>query len=103
MQAAMLQQGNAGPLSPTAGLGFGLGGDRLLQGSGFALNRATSSGGVLSFWSRSASSSFYGQDGPLALNGDVRSTLFGVENVLQVLELSGSCQNCHASGEGQYE
>ena len=51
----------------------------MLQGSGFALNRATSSGGVLSFWSRSASSSFYGQDGPLALNGDVRSTMFGAD------------------------
>ena len=51
----------------------------LLQGSGFALNRATASGGVLSFWSRSASSSFYGQDGALALNGDVRSTMFGAD------------------------
>ena len=36
------------------GMGMGLGGDRLLQGSSFALNRATSSGGILSFWSRSA-------------------------------------------------
>ena len=38
-----------------------------------------SSGGVLSFWSRSASSAFYGQDGALALNGDVRSTMFGAD------------------------
>ena len=51
----------------------------LLVGSGFALNRATSAGGVLSFWSRSAASSFYGQDGALALNGDVRSTMFGAD------------------------
>ena len=61
------------------GMGTGLGGDRLLGGSSFALNRATSSGGVISFWSRSAQSSFYGQDGALALNGDVRSTMFGAD------------------------
>ena len=74
----------AGPHGPDlqhdAGFGLGLGGrDQLLVGSGFALNRATSTGGVLSFWSRSASSSFYGQDGALALNGDVRSTMFGAD------------------------
>ena len=61
------------------GMGMGLGGDRLLGGSSFALNRATSGGGVLSFWSRSAQSSFYGQDGALALNGDMRSTMFGAD------------------------
>ena len=61
------------------GMGMGLGGDRVLGGSSFALNRATSSGGMLSFWSRSAQSSFYGQDGALALNGDVRSTMFGAD------------------------
>lgn len=33
-----------------------LDGERLMGGSAFAVNRATSSGGVLSFWSRSASS-----------------------------------------------
>ena len=43
------------------GMGMGLGGDRLLQGSSFALNRATSSGGVLSFWSRSAQSRLHGR------------------------------------------
>ena len=81
-----------GPMSPSAsmqglhpsqsydhGMGMGLGGDRLLQGSSFALNRATSSGGVLSFWSRSAQSQFYGQDGALALNGDVRTSMFGAD------------------------
>ena len=61
------------------GIGLGLGGrDQLLDGSSFALNRATG-GGVLSFWSRSASSSFAGQDGALALGGDVRSTMFGAD------------------------
>ena len=61
------------------GAGMNLGGDRLLGGSSFALNRPTSSGGVLSFWSRSAQSSFYGQDGALALNGDVRTSMFGAD------------------------
>ena len=69
-----------GGLQHDAGFGLSMGGrDQVLQGSGFALNRATSSGGVLSFWSRSAQSSFYGQDGALALNGDVRSTMFGAD------------------------
>ena len=69
-----------GGLQHEAGFGLSMGGrDRVLQGSGFALNRATSSGDVLSFWSRSAQSSFYGQDGALALNGDVRSTMFGAD------------------------
>ena len=62
-----------------SGMSMGLGNEQLLGGSSFALNRATSSGGVLSFWSRSAQSSFYGQDGALALNGDVRSTMFGAD------------------------
>ena len=61
------------------GMGMGLGSDRLLQGSSFALNRATSRGGIVSFWSRSAQSSFYGQDGALALNGDVRTSMFGAD------------------------
>ena len=61
------------------GMSMGLGNEQLLGGSSFALNRATSSGGVLSFWSRSAQSQFYGQDGALALNGDVRSTMFGAD------------------------
>ena len=61
------------------GMGMGLGNDRLVQGSSFALNRATSSGGIVSLWSRSAQSSFYGQDGALALNGDVRTSMFGAD------------------------
>ena len=82
------------------GMGMGLGGDRLLGGSSFALNRATSSGGVLSFWSRSARSGFYGQDGALALNGDVRSTMFGADyskgRMVTGLSLS------HSRGLGSY-
>ena len=61
------------------GMGIGFQRDRVLSGSEFALNRATSSGGILSFWSRSAQSQFHGRDGVMALNGDVRTTMFGAD------------------------
>ena len=82
------------------GMGMSLGSDRLVQGSSFALNRATSSGGILSFWSRSAQSQFYGQDGPLALNGDVRTSMFGADyskgRMITGVSLS------HSRGLGRY-
>ena len=43
------------------------------------MTTSTPSGGVLSLWSRSAQSQFYGQDGALALNGDVRTSMFGTD------------------------
>ena len=55
------------------------GGGHLLSGSAFALNRATRGGGVLSFWSRGAQSSFAGREGALALDGDVRTAMFGAD------------------------
>ena len=61
------------------GMGMGFHRDSVLSGSEFALNRATSSGGILSFWSRSAQSQFHGRDGVMALNGDVRTTMFGAD------------------------
>ena len=61
------------------GMGIGFQRDRVLSGSEFALNRATSSGGILSFWSRSAQSQVHGRDGVMALNGDVRTTMFGAD------------------------
>ena len=81
-------------------MGMGLGGDRLLQGSSFALNRATSSGGILSFWSRSAQSSFYGQDGALALNGDVRTSMFGADYAKGRMVTGVSLS--HSRGLGRY-
>ena len=102
-----------GPMSPSAsmqglhpsqsydhGMGMGLGGDRLLQSSSFALNRATSSGGVLSFWSRSAQSQFYGQDGALALNGDVRTSMFGADYAKGRMVTGVSLS--HSRGLGRY-
>ena len=61
------------------GMGIGFQRDRVLSGSEFALNRATSRGGILSFWSRSAQSQFHGRDGVMALNGDVRTTMVGAD------------------------
>ena len=61
------------------GMGMSLGHGSLLTGSGFALNRVTKTGGILSFWSRSAQSQFHGREGVLALNGDVRTTMFGAD------------------------
>ena len=81
-------------------MGIGLGGDGLLQGSSFALNRATSSGGIVSLWSRSAQSSFYGQDGALALNGDVRTSMFGADYSKGRMITSVSLS--HSRGLGSY-
>ncbi|MCY4633222.1 MAG: hypothetical protein OXG04_01720 [Acidobacteria bacterium] len=55
-----------------------LGHGDVLTGSDFSLNRETR-GGVLSFWSRGAQSSFAGREGTLGLDGDVRTTMFGVD------------------------
>ena len=79
---------------------MGLGSNGLLEGTGFALNRATAGGGILSFWSRSAQSQFYGQDGPLAVNGSIRSTMFGADytkgRVITGVSLA------HSRGLGRY-
>ena len=64
--------------APLGGL-LDMGGGDWLNGSAFALNRETRQGGVLSFWSRGAQSSFMGREGALALNGDVRTTMFGAD------------------------
>ena len=53
---------------------MGLGGDDLLTGTDFALNRE-SRDGILSFWSRGARSHFSGREGTLGLRGDVRTTM----------------------------
>ena len=83
---------------PSSGLGLG-GREQLLGGSSFALNRATG-GGVLSLWSHSASSSFAGQDGALALGGDVRSTMFGADYARERMITGVSL--AHTRGLGTY-
>ena len=43
------------------------------------------------FWSRSAQSGFYGQDDALALNGDVRSTMFSADYSKGRMVTGGDC------------
>ena len=79
----------AGPLFGAAGPGDGLNGDGLLQmglggadvltGSDVALTREARQGGILSFWSPGARSSFAGREGALSLGGDVRTTMAGAD------------------------
>ena len=57
---------------------MGLGGGDVLTGSAVALTRETR-GGILSFWSRGARSSFAGREGALSLGGDVRTTMVGAD------------------------
>ena len=100
MEPSVSMQGLHPGQSYDHGMGMGLRGDRLLQGSSFALNRATSSGGVLSFWSRSAQSQFYGQEGALALNGDVRTSMFGADYAKGRMVTGVSLS--HSRGLGRY-
>ena len=71
--------GPDGMLNGRGLLQMGLGGGDILTGSAFALNRETKRGGILSFWSRGAQSSFHGREGALSLNGDVRTTMVGAD------------------------
>ena len=84
--------------SSLGGVGFG-GGDQLLGGSSFALNREAR-GGTLSFWSRSASSSFTGREDLLALSGDVRTTMFGADYARGRMVTGVSLS--HSRGLGSY-
>ena len=57
---------------------MGLDAGSLMTGWRLALNRQTG-GGTLSFWSRGARTSVHGNDGPLSLGGDVRTTMVGTD------------------------
>ena len=75
-------------------MGFGGG---MLTGSDFALNRETPRGAVFSVWSRGAQSSFHGQEGALALNGDARTTMFGTDYASEPLVMGLSALTAGAS------
>ena len=81
-------------------LRLGVGGGDVLSGSGFALNRSTRHGGILSVWSRGAQSQFSGREGGLSLGGDVRSTMFGADYAKGPLTAGVSLS--HSGGVGQY-
>ena len=90
--------GLAGDLAGGGRLHGGLGGGDMLTGSALALNRETRGGGVLSFWSRGAQSSFRGREGALALGGDVRTTMFGADYAKGPVVLGLSLSNSRGLG-----
>ena len=79
-------------------LDMGVGGGDMLTGSAFAVNRETRHGGVLSFWSRGAQSSFMGREGALALDGNVRTTMFGADYAKGPLVVGLSLANSRGLG-----
>ena len=99
----------AGPMNgmagPDGGLfdrglsSMGLGVANLLTGSSFALTRETRQGGILSFWSRGARSSFAGREEALSLGGDVRTMMFGADYAKGPLVTGLSLSNSRGLGE----
>ena len=77
---------------------MGFGGD-ILTGSSFSLNRETSRGGILSFWSRGAQSHFSGREGALSLGGNVRTAMFGADYAKGPLVVGLSLANSRGLGE----
>ena len=78
---------------------MGLGGENLLTSSSFALTRETRQGGILSFWSRGARSSFAGREEALSLGGDVRTTMVGADYAKGPLVAGLSLSNSRGLGE----
>ena len=90
----------AGGLTGGGLLQMGLGGGDVLTGSDVALTRETRQGGILSFWSRGARSSFSGREGALSLGGDVRTTMAGADYAKGPLVAGLSLS--HSRGLGEY-
>ena len=78
---------------------MGLGGEHLLTNSSFALTRETRQGGILSFWSRGARSSFAGREEALSLGGDVRTMMVGADYAKGPLVAGLSLSNSRGLGE----
>ena len=78
---------------------MGLGVGNLLTNSSFALTRETRQGGILSFWSRGARSSFAGREEALSLGGDVRTMMFGADYAKGPLVTGLSLSNSRGLGE----
>ena len=78
---------------------MGLGGEHLLTRSYFALTRETRQGGILSFWSRGARSSFTGREAALSLGGEMRTTMVGADYAKGPLVTGLSLSNSRGLGE----
>ena len=79
---------------------MGFGGEQLLTGSSFAVTRETRRGGLLSFWSRGAQSSFAGRAQTLGLDGDVRTTMVGADYATGPMVVGLSL--AHSRSQGDY-
>ena len=100
--AADPMNGMAGPAGGLFDQGLssmGLGGENLLTSSSFALTRETRQGGILSFWSRGARSSFAGREEALSLGGDVRTAMFGADYAKGPLVTGLSLSNSRGLGD----
>ena len=100
--AADPMNGMAGPAGGLFDRGLssmGLGGENLLTSSSFALTRETRQGGILSFWSRGARSSFAGGEEALSLGGDVRTAMFGADYAKGPLVTGLSLSNSRGLGD----
>ena len=100
--AADPMNGMAGPAGGLFDQGLnsiGLGGQNMLTSSSFALSRETRQGGILSFWSRGARSSFAGREEALSLGGDVRTAMFGADYAKGPLVAGLSLSNSRGLGE----
>ena len=100
--AADPMNGMAGPAGGLFDQGLrsmGLGGENLLTSSSIALTRETRLGGILSFWSRGARSSFAGREEALSLGGDVRTTMFGADYAKGPLVTGLSLSNSRGLGD----
>ena len=76
------------------------GGEDVLTGSGFALNRQIRQGGILSVWNRGPRSRFTEREGALSLGGDVRTTMLGADYAKGPLVAGLSLS--HSRGLGEY-
>ena len=92
--------GPAGGLFDGGLASMGLGGGNLFTGSSFAVTRETRQGGLLSFWSRAAQSSFAGRERTLGLDGDVRTTMIGADYAKGPMVVGLSL--AHSRGQGGY-
>ena len=90
--------GPAGGLFDGGLASMGLGGGNLFTGSSFAVTRETRQGGLLSFWSRAAQSSFAGRERTLGLDGDVRTTMIGADYAKGPMVVGLSL--AHSRGQG---
>ena len=87
------ETGATNPIAHAAGFGY----QDPWTGTEMTLSREHA-GGVMSFWSRNARSHFAGQEGTVALSGDVRTNLFGADYSRGRIMTGVSVARSHGTG-----